>query len=197
MFNRKQLLIAFKSFADSEVAPAGLGHCQRLNFHAKRLGFHSYHHFSETLKAPSARILGEVSIQLLERVCATKEPFRDDCAYYEFIPMDGQIGFYSYWIGWDAHGEEVRVPRPLNGKLSVPRLRKKASHPIYVVESERELLAWRAGWNSRAYVPEDLAKENFASLFDRSHLIAADPPLDLIRQKGLARQQELLANISR
>ena len=197
MFNRKQLLIAFKSFADSEVAPPGLGHCQRLDFHARRLGFNDYHHFHETLKAPPARMLGEISIQLLERVCATKEPSRADCAYYELIPMDGQIGFYSYWIGWDAQGEEVRVPRSLNGKLSVPALRKKMSHPVYVVESERELLAWRAGWNSSAYVPEDLAKGHFASLFDREHLVSKDPPIDLIRQKGLVRQHELLANISR
>jgi hypothetical protein len=197
MFNRKQLLIAFKSFADSEVSPPGLGHCQRLDFHAMRLGFSNYHHFHETLKAPPARMLGEISIQLMERVCATKEPSREDCAYYELIPMGGQIGFYSHWIGWDAQGEEVRVPRPLNGKLSVPELRKQVSEPVYVVESDRELLAWRTGWNARAYVPEDLAKSHFASLFDRGHLIAADPPLDLIRQKGLARQQELLANISR
>jgi hypothetical protein len=196
MFSPKQLLVAFKSLADSEDAPPGVGHCQWLDIQARRLGFNNYHDFRERLKAPAARMLGEVSIRLMERVCATKEPSRDDCAYYELIPIDGQIGFYSYWIGWDERGKEVRVPRPLSGRLSVPKRRKDTSSPVYVVESERELLAWQFGWNAAAYLPEDLAKDHFPSLFDRGHLIAANPPLELIRQKSHGREQVLLANMS-
>jgi len=69
------------------------------------------------------------------------------CSYYEFLAFeDGGHGFYSHWIGWDRHGDEVRVPRPYCG--TDEHLRRFVDFPVYVVESERELLAWRYNWRS-------------------------------------------------
>jgi hypothetical protein len=90
----------------------------------------------------------------------------------------------SSWIGWDKNGDEVRVPRRLDGAGTVPSLRSQSESPIYVIERDTELLAWRAHWGSTAIVPEDLAKEHFGSLFDRGHLVASEPPMDLVRAKS-------------
>lgn len=184
MFDSKLLLSAFKSLAMSEAAPPELGHCQRLNFQAQSLGYNDYHHVLRLFKKPTESTLNSLPIRLLKRVCAQQLPSRRDCAYVELYALGSKIGFYSYWIGWDKNGDEVREPRRLDGQGTVTGLRSQSESPIYVIERDTELLAWRADWGSTAIVPEDLAKQHFASLFDRDHMVACEPPMDLVRAKA-------------
>jgi hypothetical protein len=107
-----------------------------------------------------------------------------DCTYFEFMATGRHFGFCSYWIGWDKRGEEVRVPRPLIGAETAPSLRKMATHPIYVVESDKELLAWRYNWLSTALIPEQLAKRFFPFAFNKDFMVEKNPPLARIRARA-------------
>ncbi|WZB69464.1 hypothetical protein WJ968_24595 [Achromobacter xylosoxidans] len=98
--------------------------------------------------------------------------------YFEFVPLPDGIGYHSYWIGWDSAGKEVRVPRPLDGKSSVKGLREIAKHPVYVIESDLELVVWQHVWKSSAYLPETLARRSFPRCFDKRHLVADSLPSD-------------------
>jgi hypothetical protein len=195
MFDSQLLISAFKSLA-AEAAPPDLGHCQRLNFQARRLGYNDYHHVLRLFKKPTENTLQSLPVRLLQRICAKQLPTRSDCAYVELYALGRKVGFYSSWIGWDKDGDEVRVPRRLDGLASVSGLRGQSESPIYVIERDTELLAWRADWRSTAIVPEDLARAHFGSLFDRQHLVASDPPYDLIRAKSARQIAALESNVS-
>jgi hypothetical protein len=195
MLDSKLLISAFKSLAISEPAPPELGYCQRLKFQAQRLGYNDYHHVLRLFKRPTESTLNSLPIRLLKRVCAQQLPSRSDCAYVELYALGSKIGFYSSWIGWDKNGDEVRVPRRLDGPGTAAGLRSQSESPIYVIERDTELLAWRADWGSTAIVPEDLAKEHFRSLFDRRHLVASEPPMDFVRAKSAKKIAEWNSNI--
>ncbi|RPY30893.1 hypothetical protein IPC692_29335, partial [Pseudomonas aeruginosa] len=95
----------------------------------------------------------------------------------------GGVGHYSYWIGWDKKGNEVRVPRPIDGREQARKLRKLQPSPVFAIETEREFIAWNHLWFSTAIVPPDLAREFFPALFNKKHLVAKNPPIDLIKAK--------------
>lgn len=178
---------------------AGLSHCQMLNEKSQELGFQSYHHLRESLKGLPDDQFGPVSIGLMRRVCETKLPSQD-CPYYEFYTWPnrhGEVGFYSHWIGWDKHGEEVRVPRPLHGRESVLGLRKIEDRPIYVVETEIEVLLWQFRWGAIGYVPEALAKHFFGSIFEKGRRAEENPPMDLVKAKSEARMAKILAQVKK
>lgn len=201
MFKGNELIVAIKSLATVENSPAGLSHCQRLDYHAERYGFSNFHHCRKVLTRDRGAdaFMQKLSVQLMRAVCASRTPVRKDCAYCEFIAdPEGEVWFYSSWIGWAADGEEIRVPRRLDGTMSVPRLRRMSPVPVYLIESDIELSAWLSQWRGTAYMREDLARRWFPERFDRHHLIAEPPPsADLIRAKYAARAGELDRNVSR
>lgn len=183
MFQYKDVIDGLKSLSSIE-GTLDLSHCQMLNFQAQELGFQGYHHFCQSLKSLSQDVLGQQSIALMRRICEKRLPSRDDCPYFEFVPLSKGVGYYSYWIGWDENGDEVRVPRPLIGVSSVKKLRGEAEYPIYVIETERELEAWQHIWGSTAYIPEELAKCRFPRYFEKEHLVIDNPPINLIKKKA-------------
>lgn len=184
MFKYEDVVLALKSLASAEDTPQTLPHCQKIEFQSRKLGFQSYHHFLHSLKQLPPDSFASLSLGLMRRICAKRLPTKEDCPYFEFVPLQKGVGYYSYWIGWDKNGDEVRVPRPLAGMSSVRGLRRAVDFPIYVVESERELLAWSQVWRSSAYLPEDLAKKHFAKSFEKRHLVVEDPPMDLVEKKA-------------
>lgn len=182
MHNRNQLIQSLKSLAQIDDSHPEKSYCQRLNYHAQRLGFQNFEHYRRCLKSTPEASLGNISTRLLERTCATKLP-TSDTPYVELTPLPNGFTFYSHWIGWDKNGNEVRVPRPLDAQRSVPRLRKLLEYPIYVVENLDELISWQYTWKSTAYLPQDMAQKYFPSLFAQDHLIDPNVPIELIRQK--------------
>lgn len=183
MFQYADVLSGLKSLSTAPDSPPDLSHCQRLNFQARSLGFQSYDHFRRTLRRVPTDSFPAVSLGLMRRVCEKRLPQSSDCYYYEFVPLPSGMGYYSHWIGWDRSGNEVREPRPLNGLRSVERLRKVVDFPVYVIESERELVAWQHVWRSTAYLPEELAKQHFARCFDKRRLVVENLPLGAVLQR--------------
>lgn len=182
-FQFKEVIDAVKSLvtADSESV---LTHCQDLDAKAKSLGYESYHHMRETLKRAPPDQFDNTSLRLMRKVCATRVPSLN-CAYFEFHTLpDNGLGFYSYWIGWDKDGDEVRVPRPMDGRDCASKRRQFSGVPVYVVESKKELIAWQDIWGSTALIPQDLAKRSFPWAFNKRHLVEKDPPIDKIEQKA-------------
>ncbi|OYQ23351.1 hypothetical protein [Pseudomonas mandelii] len=94
------------------------------------------------------------------------------------------LGYDSYFIGWDKHGNEVRVPRLGHDKLAITDFRTYFELPLYVIETSRELLSWQFGWGSFAAIPEGVAREHFPSLFNKKHLVVEDPPIKKIKRKA-------------
>jgi hypothetical protein len=181
MFQVSEVIDAVKNLASTDPQH-DRSHCQALEFHAKQLGFQSFHHLKRSLKRlPSDRI-DEVSLKLMRQISLRRIPSLD-CDYFEFMAADGNFGFYSYWIGWNKRGEEVRVPRPLTGPATAAGLRKNADFPIYVVESDKELLAWRYNWLSTALIPEQLARRFFPFSFNKVFMVEKNPPLAKIRAR--------------
>lgn len=190
MFNYKHVIDSVKALAFNCKTDNKLSHCQLLDFQAKRLGFQSYHHLRETLRHLPQDSFAGLSIGLMRRICEMRVPRARSNAYFEFLPLPNGVGYYSYWIGWDTNGEEVRVPRPLDGRSAVNRLREIVNYPIYVIESDSELAAWQHVWKSTAYIPEELARKHFPKCFNKRHLIADPPPSDkLIKAAGNRRTQ--------
>jgi hypothetical protein len=182
MFAFKAVLSAFKSHkADID---RDLKHCKVLEARARALGFESYHHFRNSLNGLPPDQFGNVSLKVMRYVCERRLP-QQDCAYYEFrvLPRHG-IGFYSSWIGWDDRGEEVRVPRALEGLGTARGLRKAMKDPVYVVETGQELDAWQYIWRSTALIPEPLAKEYFPRSFDKEKFVSPNPPIDLVKRNS-------------
>lgn len=189
MYTSNQLIRALKSLAEADTAQSDQGHCQRLHYHARRLGFQSFEHYRRWVKSAPQESLGNLSTKLMERVCATRLPSLE-APYVELTPVPDGMSYYSYWVGWDSHGNEVRVPRPLDAQHSIPRLRKLVDYPIYVVESARELLAWQYQWKSAAYLPEELARQFFPSLW-KDQQVDPNVSSDLVRQRAAARRGTL------
>lgn len=185
MFSTQEVVDALKGATFDRESIQGLSHCQLLETKARQLGFESYHHFRTWLTDSSAELLEEYSLGLMRKICELRLPTLD-CAYYEFMMLPNQgVGFYSYFIGWDKHAQEVRVPRPLHGLPTAIGLRKLAKHPIYVIESSKELVAWQWNWHATALMPKALAKEAFPHCFNKRHLVDANPPLHLINGEDL------------
>lgn len=189
MFSSQMLISSLKRLAAKDENLPSLSHQQRLNHHARRVGFLNYEHYQKHLKNPPNNSLDNLSLRLVEYFCSTKLPSLN-CPYYEFTPDRGSVIYYSYWIGYDKNGEEVRIPRPLEGRDSVMMLRKHQQHPVYVVESEQELLTWLFRWNSKAYIPEKLAHKFFPRCFNKHHLVERDFDREMVIKKSITRNGE-------
>ncbi len=186
MFQFQDVVEALKELASNDERSHEESHCKLLEEYAKGLGFQSYHHFLHSLRNLPDERFGGVSLRLMREICVKRLPSLD-CAYYEFQSFAfDEVAFYSRWAGWDKHGDEVRVPRALKGKPTATGMRKLAQYPVYVVESSRELLAWRYHWKSTALIPEELAREFFAFAFQKHLLVEKNPPLELVKARANA-----------
>ncbi|ATP10101.1 MULTISPECIES: hypothetical protein [Aeromonas] len=182
MFAYQDIVAGVKAAAKTNPIE-NYSHCQLLNLHSRNLGFQSFHHLQSSLKAVPKDNFNQISTRLMRKVCASKLPSQDS-SYFEFwCHADGSFSFYSYWIGWDRFGKEVRLPRPLIGLTSVKGLRKQVDSPIYVLESTKEILAWMFGWKGMAYIPESIARKYFAFHFNKNHLVDKNPNMPLVREQ--------------
>lgn len=186
MFDLAYVTDAIRSM-ELDSVPKDLPYCQKLELKAKHLGFQNWNHLLNTLRhEPDPARLETCTMRLMKKVCGMRLPRRDKaCVQFTVLP-DGGIGHYSYWIGWDDDGDEVRVPRSIDGREQARKLRKLQSAPIFVIENERELLAWLFDWTSTAIMAPSLAKHFFPSSFSKNHLVSNDPPMDVIKAKYAA-----------
>lgn len=181
MFSTQEVVNTVKKAIFDQELVDDLSHCQLLDAKAKQLGLKSYHHLRTWLEGTPDELIEDCLLGLMKKICAMRLPSKQ-CAYYEFMMLpDGGIGYYSCFIGWDKHADDVRVPRPLHGLPTTIGLRKLAKHPIYVIESAKELSAWQWSWRATALIPEALAKETFPRSFNKEHLIDSNPPLHRVR----------------
>jgi|CXWL01.2.fsa_nt_gi hypothetical protein len=146
-------------------------YCQRLTHLSKEFGFNNLHHFQKVVNHLSDDMIANISTTLMRRYCEIAQP-KPGIAYYEFLSVnnDTRLRFYSQWAGWDVFGQEVRVPRSLKGD-SAPRLRKSLSKTVYIVENDRQLLAWRHRWHGLCYVPKDLCQKHMSEAFERKNAV--------------------------
>ena len=146
-------------------------YCQRLTHLSKEFGFNNFHHFRKVVEHLSEDLIGNISTTLMRRYCEVAQP-KPGIAYFEFLSVnnDTRLRFYSQWAGWDEFGQEVRVPRSLNGE-SAPRLRKSLNKTVYIVENDRQLIAWRHRWHGLCYISEELCKNHMKEAFERNKAI--------------------------
>lgn len=146
-------------------------YCQRLTHLSKEFGFNNFHHFRKVVEHLSEDLIGNISTTLMRRYCEVAQP-KPGIAYFEFLSVnnDTRLRFYSQWAGWDECGQEVRVPRSLNGE-SAPRLRKSLNKTVYIVENDRQLIAWRHRWHGLCYISEELCKNHMKEAFERNKAI--------------------------
>ncbi len=146
-------------------------YCQRLTHLSKEFGFNNFHHFRKVVEHLSEDLIGNISTTLMRRYCEVAQP-KPGIAYFEFLSVnnDTRLRFYSQWAGWDEFGQEVRVPRTLNGE-SAPRLRKSLNKIVYIVENDRQLIAWRHRWHGLCYISEELCKNHMKEAFERNKAI--------------------------
>jgi len=183
MFSVQEVVDAIKTAAFDTPKTQTLTYCQALEAKSKQIGFESFHDLRAWLTSTPDELIGDYSLSLMRKLCAQRLPMQS-CPYYEFMSFpDETIGFYSYWIGWDREAREVRVPRPLRGKETASRLRKISEHPIYTIESSKELSAWLWSWRRTALIPEDLARSRFPECFNKDHLVDKNPPLHKVARK--------------
>jgi hypothetical protein len=181
MFSTNEVLAAVKRSDIACDTGDSASHCQLVEARSKKLGFESYHHLRTWLVSAPSRDIGDYCLALMKRICELRLPSQS-CGYFEFMILPGSaVGYYSYWIGWDRRGNEVRVPRPLVGRETTIRLRNLGNSPIFVIESAKELAVWRHTWFSTALIPEKLAREHFPLEFNKQMLVDADPPYEKIR----------------
>ncbi|HEJ4043551.1 hypothetical protein LER27_13895 [Pseudomonas aeruginosa] len=153
----------------------GMTYCQRLDHLSRKIGFNNRHHIEKVLSNLTDDQIGKISTKLMRLACAKALP-KPNRAYFEFIAQRGRnMRFYSSWAGWDKRGQEVRVPRGLDGFYSVPRLREQLTAPVYVIETDRQLVAWRNKWHGMAYVPAALAREHMKEAFARYEAVVKGP----------------------
>ncbi|MBB3105351.1 hypothetical protein [Azomonas macrocytogenes] len=144
-----------------------MSYSERLDFHAKEIGFNNYQHFLLSLAKLSDDRIGKINTRLMRLACARALP-RPSRHYYEFIAhKDRRMRFYSHWLGWDKRGQEVRVPRLMNAPYRVPDLRERLDAPVYVIETHAQLLAWRHKWQGMAYIAQQLAELELRPAFNR------------------------------
>jgi hypothetical protein len=190
MFDRSEVIDSLKQLATADREAGRRSHCQLLNFYAEQLNFRNYDDLIRSLKAVPDDNIGEVSVRLMRHICAARLPSLD-CSYCSFTAFyDGTFGYYSHWIGWDDNGREVRIPSPLNGMRIVEQSRGCLPHPVYVVESSKELLAWQFKWLAGAVMPEALAKQFFVSFFNQDWKVSKNPPIRKIRAQAARRLKE-------
>lgn len=183
MFAYQEVINAVKGLAKSNHSK-DITHCQLLALYSKNLGFQSYTHLTNSLTGMSSDDLFNVSLKLMRQICSNRLPTVES-NYYEFWSFtDGGFGYYSHWVGWDSKGQEVRVPRPLIATPTVIGLRKDSDNPIYVVESEKEVICWRHKWKGIALIPEALAQECFKLSFEQRVRVSKTPPMDLVRRNA-------------
>lgn len=146
-------------------------YCQRLTHLSKEFGFNNFHHFRKVVEHLSEDLIGNISTTLMRRYCEVVQP-KLGIVYFEFLSVnnDTRLRFYSQWAGWDEFGQEVRVPRSLNGE-SAPRLRKSLNKTVYIVENDRQLIAWRHRWHGLCYISEELCKNHMKEAFERNKAI--------------------------
>lgn len=146
-------------------------YCQRLTHLSKEFGFNNFHHFRKVVEHLSEDLIGNISTTLMRRYCEVAQP-KPGIAYFEFLSVnnDTRLRFYSQWAGWDEFGQEVRVPRSLNGQ-SAPRLRKSLNKTVYIVENDRQLIAWRHRWHGLCYISEEFCKNHMKEAFERNKAI--------------------------
>ncbi|MCO7565509.1 hypothetical protein NJI34_24980 [Pseudomonas sp. S 311-6] len=145
----------------------GLSYSERLDFHARAIGFNNYHHFLASIAKFSDDRIGKISTKLMRLACARAQP-KPSKHYYEFIAhKDRRMRFYSHWIGWDMRGQEVRMPSLMNAPYRVPHLRERLAAPVYVIETRTQLIAWRHKWHGMAYIVSHEAERELCEAFDR------------------------------
>ncbi|MEN5139457.1 hypothetical protein [Pseudomonas juntendi] len=182
MFTTEFILSAFKSMEVAEV-PQHLTHAQTLEYKAKLLGFAHYHHFKTNLEKAPADGAAHIHDALMRKICAARLPHAQASHVRMVAHDDEDIGFDSYWVGWDERGDEVREARTGFGRSRIEEFRARTLQPLYLLNDEQELIAWLKGWHSFAAVPVDLAKEYFPDIFDQKYLVAENPPYALIDEK--------------
>ncbi|CAI3804205.1 hypothetical protein [Rheinheimera sp. MM224] len=181
MFAYQDVIDSVKGLANSDKVRKA-SHCKLLEFYSKQLGFQSYNHLKDSLAGMPSEQLLNVSLKLMRNICSIRTPSIDS-SYYEFWAFDNdEIGYYSSWIGWDSNGREVRAPRALVAKPTATQLRQLYEHPIYVVESDKEIICWRHKWKGTALIPEALAKDFFKWSFNKRIKVSKNPPMDLVRK---------------
>jgi hypothetical protein len=191
MFDRSEVIDSLKELATADRESGRRSHCQLLNFYAEQLNFRNYEDLIRSLKAVPDDNIGTVSVRLMRQICAARLPSLD-CSYCSFTAFnDGTFGYYSHWIGWDDKGREVRVPSPLDGMRIVEQSRERLSHPVYVIESFKELLAWQFKWLAGAVMPEALARKFFVSFFSQDWKVSKNPPMHKIRAQAARRRKEM------
>lgn len=182
VFSAQQVLDSFKSMQLAD-APTDLSHCQYLRYSAQKLGFNSYESLKAYLESPPNDRAGKVRTELMRKICSVRLPEADKDYVYLISYGDFSLGYYSYWIGWDSQGNEIRVPRHVSFEDRVLEYRKHVSSPVYVIETKSELLSWQFFWKANAIIPYKLAETAFKSLFNKEHRVVKKPPLDLVRKK--------------
>ncbi|ABC33014.1 hypothetical protein HCH_06369 [Hahella chejuensis KCTC 2396] len=159
-------------------------HCQKIDKCCQEYGFNHYNDLRSGLPELPTDRFANISLTLMRKYCAAVKP-NLDTAYYEFHATPGpkiaKIAFYSYWIGWDKKGREVREPLALDGKESVDGLRELLKRPVYVVENSQQLTAWLCNWYGVALVSEELAHDSFREKFDRQRLVDENVNMALVR----------------
>jgi hypothetical protein len=189
LFECTEIVDAIKQLASADRA-SGRSHCQLLNLYAEQLGYQSYQHLTQCLEALPSDRFGKVSLRLMRHICAVRLPSLN-CDYcYLTAFNDRTFGYYSHWIGWDKEGRDVRVVSPLDGMRAV-RFREFLNHPVYVVESDNEWLAWQFNWRAGALMPEPLARRHFASFFDKKARVVKNPPRHKLEAEAARRRKYL------
>lgn len=182
MFTTESILSAFKSMEVANV-PQNLTHAQTLDYKAKLFGFAHYYHLKTDLEKAPADRAAHIHDALMRKICAARLP-RPQASHVRMVAHDKEdVGFESYWIGWDERGDEVREARTGFGRSRIEAFRARNLQPLYLLSDAQELTAWLKGWHSSAAVPVELAKEFFPDIFDQKHLVAENPPHELIDEK--------------
>ncbi|HDS1733310.1 hypothetical protein [Pseudomonas sp. BP8] len=182
MFTTESILSAFKSMEVADV-PQNLTHAQTLDFKAKLFGFAHYYHLKTDLEKAPADRAAHIHDALMRKICAARLP-NPQASHVRMVAHDDEdVGFDSYWIGWDKRGDEVREARAGFGRSRIEAFRARNPEPLYLLGDAQELIAWLKGWHSNAAVPVELAKEFFPDIFDQKHLVAENPPYELIDEK--------------
>jgi hypothetical protein len=148
----------------------GLTYCQNLDLNSRDIGFNSFHHLRQSLPNFTDDHIGNISTKLMRRACAVALPAPQK-PYYLFVAQpELRMRFFSHWIGWDKRGQEVRTP-----SHAVFKRGGELSNPVYIIETDRQLVAWRNKWHGVAYVSAEPAHEHFKEAFARKAAIVEGP----------------------
>ncbi len=163
-------------------------HCQKLDICSREFGFNNFYDFKHNLPNLSSTRGEEITCKLMQRYCQIALP-NPNIDYYAFTVYKSdfrQVSYFSHWIGWDKRGKEVREPSLINAELMVNSLRNSSrfTDPVYIVENEREFSIWRLSWYGTAFIPKDLAEENFRSCFDKEWRVCKNVNMKLVERQN-------------